>query len=294
MPQEFPTIYRAKNLQEAQLLCNLLDEEGIRATLTNGVLENGSGVDIVGWPTLARVMVAEGDAVRARDIALKFDREVSGGGGDMRQSSERNAADAEVVDVWPCCPECGERRMTRCTICGTSGSDFPPADANAGDLLGLPTPPAGAFSSCSCGPGGCGSHGVEVEGDHASAGENDEAGPTDDQLSETPSAPLLICPTCDEPFHPQYLRRCEWCGHDFPDGLDFLPNKERKSEPMGSNLKLFLVVIVCGYLILTFFMANGDNTKFVVLLALFLIILEAFWLLSKRNSNDEDNDSKEG
>lgn len=30
---------------------------------------------------------------------------------------------------------------------------------------------------------------------------------------------LLICPICDEPFEPGYLRRCEWCGHDFPDGL---------------------------------------------------------------------------
>ena len=30
----------------------------------------------------------------------------------------------------------------------------------------------------------------------------------------------LICPTCDEPFEDGYLRRCEWCGHDFGDGLE--------------------------------------------------------------------------
>jgi hypothetical protein len=30
---------------------------------------------------------------------------------------------------------------------------------------------------------------------------------------------LLICPTCDEPFVAQFLRRCQWCGHDFGDGL---------------------------------------------------------------------------
>ena len=78
MIEELPTIYRAKDLQEAYLLRNILEEEGIRTTIANEVLQGGSGVDIVGWPTLPRVMVAEDDAVRAREIALEFDREVSG------------------------------------------------------------------------------------------------------------------------------------------------------------------------------------------------------------------------
>lgn len=41
----------------------------------------------------------------------------------------------------------------------------------------------------------------------AGEGERDEA------------ARLWICPTCDEPFTPVFLRRCEWCGHDFGDGV---------------------------------------------------------------------------
>ena len=69
MLQEFPTIYRAKNLQEAYLLRNALEEQGIRAMVTNEVLQGGSGVDIVGWPTLPRVVVAEEDSARAREIA---------------------------------------------------------------------------------------------------------------------------------------------------------------------------------------------------------------------------------
>ncbi len=112
MLQEFPTIYRAKNMQEAQLLVDLLEEEGIRATVTNSILENGSGVDIVGWPTLSRVMVAREDAVRARAIALQFDREVSGRESKIRPSIAWNAPGPEVVAPWPCCPECGQRRMT--------------------------------------------------------------------------------------------------------------------------------------------------------------------------------------
>lgn len=32
--------------------------------------------------------------------------------------------------------------------------------------------------------------------------------------------PLLVCSTCDHPFTPEFYRRCEGCGHNFPDGLD--------------------------------------------------------------------------
>jgi ribosomal protein L37AE/L43A len=258
MLQEFSTIYRAKNLQEAYLLRNILQEEGIRATIANEVLQGGSGVDIVGWPTLPRVVVAEEDSARAREIAEEFDRDASGGRLGMRLNPERTALEAEVVEAWPCCPECGARRLTRCTICGTSGSDFPPADANTGDLLGLPTPPAEAFSSCSCGPGGCGTHGVEVEGETSAAGENDETVPSTDQQSETPSSPLLICPTCDEPFHPQYLRRCEWCGHEFSDGLDNPLPDEKVQEPFNWRIAYVIYALalltlgVMVYLLLLF------------------------------------------
>ena len=31
---------------------------------------------------------------------------------------------------------------------------------------------------------------------------------------------MLLCPTCDEPFTPQFARRCDDCGHEFPDGFD--------------------------------------------------------------------------
>ena len=162
--------------------------------------------------------------------------------------SNLSPIETDMVEAWPCCPECGARRLTRCTICGTSGSDFPPADANAGDLLGLPTPPAEAFSTCSCGPGGCGTPIVEVEGETSAAGENDETVPLTDQQSETPSSPLLICPTCDEPFHPRYLRRCEWCGHEFPDGVENPLPDEKVQEPF--NWRIAYVIYALALLAL--------------------------------------------
>jgi hypothetical protein len=26
---------------------------------------------------------------------------------------------------------------------------------------------------------------------------------------------MVLCSLCDEPFRPEYLPRCEWCGHAF-------------------------------------------------------------------------------
>ncbi len=36
---------------------------------------------------------------------------------------------------------------------------------------------------------------------------------------ETPSHILLICPTCDEVFPPEFYRDCPWCGYHFGVGL---------------------------------------------------------------------------
>lgn len=58
---------------------------------------------------------------------------------------------------------------------------------------------------------------------------------------------LWICPTCDEPFEPRFLRRCEWCGHDFGAGLE--APAEGDAEPLdarlvGAAVALAAVVIV--------------------------------------------------
>lgn len=52
---------------------------------------------------------------------------------------------------------------------------------------------------------------------------------------------LVICPTCDEPFVPQYFRRCEWCGHDFGSGAE-PPQIVRASEREPVNWR----VVVAG------------------------------------------------
>ncbi|MCC9605120.1 hypothetical protein LOC68_24550 [Blastopirellula sp. JC732] len=37
-------------------------------------------------------------------------------------------------------------------------------------------------------------------------------------LSDVHEYPLLVCPTCDDHFHPQFYQQCAWCGHEFDDG----------------------------------------------------------------------------
>jgi hypothetical protein len=214
-------IYAAASLPQAHLLKNLLADEGIVATVSNATLQGGSGVDVVGWATLARVLVAEADAARARAIALEFDRRSVSG----NQTEDATAAASPAVLEWPACPRCGRRRTTRCPVCQTAGTDFPAADTPTADPLGFGALATDA-SPC-CGPGGC-----SLPQDPGAA----EALP----LAAGALPPLLICPTCDEPFSPAYPRRCEWCNHEFAEGYAVeLP----QDEPSSLNARVIAVVM---------------------------------------------------
>lgn len=80
-----------------------------------------------------------------------------------------------------------------------------------------------------CGTGGSGFRPGEMVGDR------------DAEAGEGPA--LLLCPICDEPFEPGYLRCCEWCGHEFADGLEppVVP-APRTVEPV--NLRVIAIGLV--------------------------------------------------
>ena len=232
MSQRQTVVYAARTSQDAHLLRNLLEQLQIKAIVVNDVLERGSGVDILGWPTLARVVVAEEDASRARQIALEFDRQVGSTAAGVPAEGPPAAEVTATPESWPTCPGCGARRLTRCPICGTAGSDFQPADMGFVWIPELADAAAEA-PSCNCGPGGC-----------APAGEEAEIPAADEAESESP-ARLLICPTCDEPFTPQYPRLCEWCGHDFGDGYEVeLP------EDLTGQINSRVIAAIVGLLVL--------------------------------------------
>lgn len=215
--QDLTVVYAAGSAPEASLLVNQLAEAGIRAVVTNTVLEGGAGVDVLGWATLARVAVAKRDAPAARAIALEFDRTVA----QRRAGSSEGVSTAEVqpeaaasaaadTAEWPRCPQCHARRVTRCPICSTEGTNFRQADPNYTPTLGV-ADDATPLSTCGCGSGSC--HEKESAEQSSRQDEAADAGPAAQR-------PTLLCPTCDEPFEPQYARRCPDCGHEFADGFE--------------------------------------------------------------------------
>jgi hypothetical protein len=230
-------IYRAGSVQQAHLLKNLLADRDIDAVVGNTVLEGGAGVDVVGWNTLARVSVAESDAELARRIAMEFERTVSDNPELADEIDETVATDEE--DDWPRCPGCGEPRLTRCPICETTGTEFPVADPRfvAGTVVEDDAEPT---STCGCGSGGCSSHG---HGETHSPGEGETDAPAEAEPEEPPRT--LVCTTCDEPFEPQYPRRCAWCGHEFDDGYD-VPDESEMLEPIPARA----IAVIVGLLAL--------------------------------------------
>jgi hypothetical protein len=227
-------IYAARNMQQAHMLRNQLAEEGIKATVANDMLQGGSGVDIVGWSTLSRVVVAEDDAPRARELALEFDRMAAASAQESPAEEEVNPEEIpQSPDKWPSCPSCHARRTTRCPVCGTAGSDFPAAYRDFSSVLGLGE--AASSSTCSCGHGGC-----------TPADQREQPADANEPPAAAQPQNMLLCTTCDEPFAPEYPRRCEWCGHEFADGfsVDVAAKEAGGVEAISARLVVVILAIV--------------------------------------------------
>jgi len=252
MADQLTVIYAARTVEQAYLLKNLLEDQGIGAVVTNEVLAGGAGVEILGWPTQPRVAVAAGDAESARQIALQFDATVAA---EPELAAEAEAGvkrDAEE-DGWPQCPQCDARRPARCPICETTSTDFPPSDP---DYLAASQPVEGSEPhACGCGSGGCSTQAGpdEQAASAAAAAEPDEDQRRDGTEAEPQSPPLtVICTTCDEPFEPEFPNRCQWCGHQFPDGYEVAP--EQLYEPIsGRTIAVILVMIALGAALAIYF-----------------------------------------
>jgi len=154
------------------------------------------------------------------------------------------------AEHWPACPGCDERRMTVCPYCQTAGQDFSFADREFSvvevDEDGGQS--EGKATGCD---GGCGSgcqHQGSGSGQDADDGDQSLAAvDATDDVAEDDIPLMVMCPTCDEPFAPRYLRRCEWCGHTFPDGveLDVEPSQAgRPDEPSDPLTPQAIVTII--------------------------------------------------
>jgi hypothetical protein len=87
-----------------------------------------------------------------------------------------------------------------CPVCETAGTEFPLADSIVG-------------------------------GDETELEGTDDPG---DPLGRQP----LLCPICDEPFIPNYLRECEWCNYDFGHGVEKPITIVEREEVRDQNIRL--------------------------------------------------------
>jgi hypothetical protein len=152
-----------------------------------------------------QVVVSENDEMVAGQIAMEFGRpELHHGCAVVDVVVD--AREQATIDAWPTCPECGRKRHTMCPICETAGTDFPPADSISG-------------------------------GDETDLEGTDDPG---DPLGRQP----LLCPMCDEPFIPNYLRECEWCNHDFGHGVEKPFAFDESLEPVNWRVWTLIGILV--------------------------------------------------
>lgn len=229
-------IYTARTVQEAHLLKNLLAQEQIEAVVLTDSSQLGLGAEAAGWATAAKVAVADQDAPRAKQIAVRFDRKMALAARELGQDGRTEDESLPAGPIWPTCPECHARRSTRCPVCNTYGTEFPTPDMG---FIWIPDP--GEAADC----GGCASPGCPAKpsGADGSTGADDASTTSQDQ-PPSPSE-MLVCTTCDEPFQPQYACRCEACGHQFAEGFEPQPPPD-PTEQADSRV----LVVVVGLLLL--------------------------------------------
>jgi len=222
MAGDMRVIYEARTMPEALRLKERLLEAGIPAVIGSEVAEGESTSDVWGLPEPTRVAVEEAMAEAARQIAVRFDAEVA-------QRVEQEAAQRFPPDA-----EEGEEREEVGSPRGSEGL------VAAGPVQWPRCPACGAprLTRCpACRTTGTEFRRAELPEEATGAGEARE---------------LVICPECDEPFPPQYARQCHQCGHQFADGFDPHPRRERASEWVTSRIVLAIVVfavIIAGLVI---------------------------------------------
>jgi len=264
-------IYRAANLEQAHLLKNLLQEQGIEAQVTNAMLQQAGGDLPLGGPIEPRLVVDASDAAPARRIALEFDQVVAG-----RQRLGSSSTDSPPVRKFHSVFKAScyvlawfmVFRIAARATAGTPLSEVPriavwtsfiactmyllwrrlrskshAAEYSAAEILeaeDAAVAPPDAWPTC-----------PDCSRRRRTSCPVCETAGTDFARAFMPGPPegyaapagaseklLVICPLCDEPFAPEFSARCEWCGHKFADGRELPP----ASQPLEVNARVWFVV----------------------------------------------------
>jgi hypothetical protein len=259
-------IYRAANFEQANLLKNLLTDEGIEAHITNGPLQAISGKVPYG-AIQPRLLVDPRDAARARKLALDFesviarsasiepmaDRSASGSFSksvvriliyaivwgilygivsDITRDSDLNVpAKVLVLGMFAATSIYLVDRKRR-------SAEGAPADHEPLDSEDAEEPPS-TWPSC---PSCSRRRHTTCPVCQTAGSDFSPAFMPESRAAEGGEPPLVICPTCDEPFTPLYLARCEWCGYRFADGRELPPPQLFTSPFAEMNSRVWIVL----------------------------------------------------
>ena len=162
-----------------------------------------------------------------------------------RDHFEEEAEFQDALELWPRCPNCGKRRVTRCPVCKTSGDLFALADQEYYDHDAKPLEPP-TRRACACGDSrrhACARRANDDENDAvfdveiveseeerarrrlerrhvwATLGRRQDHASQD--AAEPEKTPALLCHVCSEAFTPVFPRFCEWCDYDFGEGEEY-------------------------------------------------------------------------
>lgn len=116
-------IYRADSTQQAYLLKDFLESNGVKASVVNDAAKIADYPP--GWSSLPRVMVPSEEEAKARRLVGEFEQELRHEANHVEDATE---TEADQWQNWPVCPQCGQKRQVLCSICGTAGTDFPLMD----------------------------------------------------------------------------------------------------------------------------------------------------------------------
>lgn len=113
----FVEVYRAKNLAQAKMLQDLLEEKEIPVMLEGEMLQGVAGEVPMGWATLPRLLVEERQVDQAREILSQAEQ------GEMQRAGAGKVEKHGETENEDVCLSCGEPlgiRESQCPACGWS------------------------------------------------------------------------------------------------------------------------------------------------------------------------------
>jgi hypothetical protein len=106
---KFVEVYRARNVPEAHLMRNALEEAGIRVQIEGELLQGGVGDLPPGWPTAPRILVEESQLATARQIVEQLENKGGARSDDQDEKEQTRclACGAIIEEGEAKCPSCG-------------------------------------------------------------------------------------------------------------------------------------------------------------------------------------------